>query len=95
MGVGDVKALISSIGISGFMDIRPAAGEEWNLRAIVYEDEISIEFWDGTNHLIFEASLTGSGIYYMHFDITNTHRVQVQNKAGAPKLIGYTARQVK
>ena len=96
MAVGDVKAGISAIAQNQFLDIKPAAGEEWNLRAIFYEDWISIEFYDNSKSLIFEASINEpSKIYYCHIDMTNVHRVRVKNNAEDTRNIGYAARQIK
>ena len=90
MAVGDVKSSISSIAAGGYLDIQPSAGEEWVIHNIYHEYDVQIEFYDGTNSLIFDTD-TGVGIYAKYaFHVTNSIRIRVKNThASLAKLIGY------
>ena len=89
MAVGDVFSGLSSIAAAGYLDIQPAAGVEVVIHNIYHESDVQIEFYDGTNSLIFDTD-TGAGIYAKYaFHVTNAIRIRVKNTNAAAKLIGY------
>jgi hypothetical protein len=95
MAVGDVFSGISSIAAAGFLDIQPAAGVEVVIHNIYHESDIQLEFYDGTNSVIFDTD-PGAGIYAKYaFHVTNAKRIRVKNTAAAAKLIGYDGVQTK
>jgi len=95
MAVGDVKSGLSSVNASAYLDIQPPSGEEWVIHNIFHESDVQLEFYDGTNALVFDTD-TGAGVYAKYaFHVTNTRRVRVKNTATTPKLIGYDGVQSK
>jgi hypothetical protein len=95
MAVGDVFSGISSIAAAGFLDIQPAAGVEVVIHNIYHESDIQLEFYDGTNSVIFDTD-PSAGIYAKYaFHVTNAKRIRVKNTAAAAKLIGYDGVQTK
>jgi len=89
MAVGDVFSGLSSIAAAGYLDIQPVAGVEVVIHNIYHESDVQIEFYDGTNSLIFDTD-TGAGIYAKYaFHVTNAIRIRVKNTNAAAKLIGY------
>jgi len=89
MAVGDVVSDIQSIASGSYLDIQPASGVEWVIHNIYHESDIQLEFYDGTNSLIFDTD-TGAGVYARFaFHVTNARRIRVKNTATAAKLIGY------
>ena len=89
MAVGDVFSGLSSIAAAAYLDIQPAAGVEAVIHNIYHESDIQIEFYDGTNSLIFDTD-PGAGIYAKYaFHVTNARRIRVKNTNAAAKLIGY------
>jgi len=95
MAVGDVVSALSSIAAAAFLDIQPAAGVEWVIHNIYHESDVQLEFFDGTNSLIFDTD-TGAGVYAKYaFHVNNTRRIRVKNNAATAKLIGYDGMQTK
>lgn len=89
MALGDVASGLSSISASGYLDIRPSQGTEWVIHNIYHEDSVQLEFYDGTNSLIFDVDY-GMGIWaWYEFHCTYTIRIRVKNLASSAKLIGY------
>ena len=89
MAVGDVFSGLSSVAAAGYLDIQPSAGVEVVIHNIYHESDVQIEFYDGTNSLIFDTD-TGAGIYAKYaFHVTNAIRIRVKNTNAAAKLIGY------
>ena len=89
MPAGDVTSNITSVAAGGYLDIQPPAGTEWVIHNIYHDGDIQLEFYDGTNSLIFDTD-TGPGVYaYFAFHCTNTRRIRVKNTATTAKLIGY------
>ena len=90
MAKGDVVSDVQSISAAAYLDIRPSGTANWKIHNIYHEDEISIQFYDGTNTCEFVANETGRGVYaYYAFGVDNTNRIRVQNEAGTAKCIGY------
>lgn len=95
MAVGDVFSGISSIAAAAYLDIQPSAGVEAVIHNIYHESDVQIEFYDGTNSLIFDTD-TGAGVYARYaFHVINARRIRVKNTAIAAKLIGYDGVQTK
>jgi len=95
MAVGDVFSGLSSIAAAAYLDIQPAAGVEVVIHNIYHESDVQIEFYDGTNSLIFDTD-TGAGVYAKYaFHVTNARRIRVKNTAAAAQLIGYCGVQTK
>jgi hypothetical protein len=95
MAVGDVFSGLSSIAAAAYLDIQPSAGVEVVIHNIYHESDVQIEFYDGTNSLIFDTD-AGVGIYAKYaFHVTNARRIRVKNTAAAAKLIGYCGVQTK
>jgi len=89
MAVGDTFSGLQSIANGAYLDIRPIGTQEVVIHNIYHADDVSLEFYDGTNSIVF-ATAVGAGIYaYYAFHITNTRRIRVQNTSGGVALIGY------
>lgn len=89
MARGDVKSANASIAAAAFQDINPPAGEEWVIHNIYHEDSVTLDFFDGTNSLVFD-SVVGKGVYAKYqFHVRNGVRIRVKNDAAAAKFIGY------
>ncbi|MBT0160677.1 hypothetical protein G4O51_11925 [Candidatus Bathyarchaeota archaeon A05DMB-2] len=89
MAVGDVVSDIQSIDSGGYLDIQPAAGVEWVIHNIYHASNVQLEFYDGTNSLIFDTD-TGAGVYAKYaFHVNNTRRIRVKNTSASAQLIGY------
>ena len=95
MAVGDVFSGLSSIAAAGYLDIQPAVGVEAVIHNIYHDGDIQLEFYDGTNSLIFDTDV-GTGVYARFaFHVTNARRIRVKNTAAAAQLIGYDGIQSK
>jgi hypothetical protein len=95
MAVGDVFSGLSSIAAAGYLDIQPSSGVEAVIHNIYHESDVQIEFYDGTNSLIFDTD-TGAGVYAKYaFHVTNAKRIRVKNTAATAKLVGYDGVQTK
>jgi len=80
---------IQSIAAGSYLDIQPGAGVEWVIHNIYHESDVQLEFYDGTNSLIFDTD-AGAGVYAKYaFHVTNARRIRVKNTAASAKLIGY------
>lgn len=89
--VGDVFASISaSVADDAYVDIQPASGHEARIHNIYWADDVTVEFYDGTNSVVFDSP-TGAGCYgYFVFEVTNTYRIRVRNVSGSTQNIGYS-----
>jgi len=95
MAVGDVVSDIQSINAGAYLDIRPATGVEWVIHNIYHASDVQLEFYDGTNSLIFDTD-AGAGVYAKYaFHVNNTRRIRVKNTTGSAQLIGYDGVQTK
>ena len=95
MAVGDTFSGLSSVAAAAYLDIQPSAGVEVVIHNIYHESDVQIEFYDGTNSLIFDTD-TGAGVYAKYaFHVTNSIRIRVKNTAGTAKFIGYDGIQTK
>jgi hypothetical protein len=95
MAVGDVVSDIQSIASGSYLDIQPAAGVEWVIHNIYHASDVQLEFYDGTNSLIFDTD-TGAGVYAKYaFHVNNTRRIRVKNTSASAQLIGYDGVQTK
>jgi hypothetical protein len=95
MAVGDVKSGISSVAPAAYLDIQPPTGEEWVIHNIYHASDVQLEFYDGTNSLIFDTD-AGAGVYAKYaFHVTNSIRIRVKNTTGSAQLIGYDGVQTK
>lgn len=89
MAVGDVASALSSVASGSYLDIQPGSGVEWVIHNIYHEDSVQLEYYDGTNSLIFDVDY-GMGIWaWYEFHCTNTRRIRVKNLSSASKFIGY------
>ena len=95
MAVGDVFSGLSSIAAAAYLDIQPSSGIEAVIHNIYHESDVQMEFYDGTNSLIFDTD-SGAGVYTKYaFHVTNAKRIRVKNTAASAKLIGYDGVQTK
>ncbi len=89
MALGNSFSDLQSIANGAYLDIRPVGSQEAVIHNIYHEGDVSLEFYDGANSLIFETAI-GAGVYaYYAFHVTNTLRIRVQNTSGGAALIGY------
>lgn len=89
MAAGDVKSALQSVNDAAYLDIQPGSGIEWVIHNIYHEDDISVEFYDGTNGIVFDTA-TGAGVYAFYaFHVINSRWIRVKNTAGSAKYIGY------
>jgi len=89
MAIGDVFSGISSIEAAAYLDIQPVAGVEAVIHNIYHDGNIQLEFYDGTNSLIFGTD-SETGVYAKFaFHVTNSKRIRVKNTTTVAKLIGY------
>lgn len=54
MATGDVVSIIESHVQNEYMTIRPGVGVEWIIHNIYFNQPVEIQFYDGSNALIFE-----------------------------------------
>lgn len=89
MAVGDVVSDLQSIATGAYLTIQPAANIEWVIHNIYFDADVTIEFYNGTNSLIFATKLSGGSLSYYDFHLNNTRYLRVKNTNAASKLIGY------
>jgi hypothetical protein len=95
LAAGDVKTgLTASIASGAYLDIRPAGGEEWVLKTIYFEADVTLEFYDGSNSIIFKT-YNAADEHPCDYQIDNTRRIRVKNTNAGTKHIGYSAVQTK
>ena len=95
MAFGDVFSGLSSVLTANYFDIQPSAGIEAVIHNIYHDGDVQLEFYDGTNSLIFDT-VVGGGVYAKYaFHVTNTRRIRVKNTASTTQLIGYDGIQTK
>jgi len=95
MAVGDVFSGLSSIAAAAYLDIQPAVGVEAVIHNIYHDGDIQLEFYDGTNSLIFDTDVSAGVYARFDFHVTNARRIRVKNTAAAAQLIGYCGVQTK
>jgi nicotinic acid phosphoribosyltransferase len=89
MAVGDVFSGLSSVAAGDYLDIQPSGTVEAVIHNIYHASDIQLEFYDGTNSLIFDTD-TGAGVYAKYaFHVTNGLRIRVKNISASSQLIGY------
>lgn len=89
MAVGDMRGTIAVVAVNEFLDIRPSTNEEWVVHNIYHESDVQLEFFDGTNSLLFDSDI-GLGVYAKYaFHVNNTLRIRVKNIAADAKKIGF------
>ncbi len=90
MAQGDVVQEISSIAAGSYLDLQPSGTIEWVIHNIYHENDITVEYYDGSNSLVFQTEVGAGVIGFCNFHCTNGHRIRVKNAhASAAKLIGY------
>ena len=95
MAIGDVFSGISSIVAGAYLDIQPTGTVEAVIHNIYHDGGIQLEFYDGTNSLVFDT-VVGDGVYTRYnFHVINTRRIRVKNTASTTQLIGYDGIQTK
>ena len=95
MAIGDVFSGISSIVAGAYLDIQPTGTVEAVIHNIYHDGGIQLEFYDGTNSLVFDT-VVGDGVYTRYnFHVTNTRRIRVKNTASTTQLIGYDGIQTR
>jgi len=87
--VGDAVVANSSVSASSTLDIQPGSGVEWLVHNIQHEDDVEIQWYDGTN-VIASQRFLGAGKEPMGVRVTNSIRLRVKNlNTGSSKRIGY------
>lgn len=87
---GDVFSAYSvDVADDGYLDILPAAGHEAVIHNIYWEDDVTIEWFDGTNSLVFRSETGAGGLAFYAFHVTNSIRIRVRNVGGEAHDIGY------
>ena len=84
--VGDRDTTCTSPAAGAFHDTQTSGSVQRAITFILFEDVVEIQSWDGSTALIFEASLTGPGIYRVGdvgFAATATNRIRVKNLHGS------------
>lgn len=95
MAAGDAKLDSQNIASAGFLDIRPAAGENWVLTNIFYSGQIEVYFYNGATDIGPIATDDSVGAMLgLNIHMDNTHRVRVK-AISAARQIGYAAVQTK
>ena len=90
MARGDVVSEITSIAAAAYMTIQPGVGIEWVIHNIYHADDITVEFYDGANSLVFATEQGAGCMAYFAFHLNNTHYLRVKNAhISDAKLIGY------
>jgi hypothetical protein len=96
VAVGDVASALTSVAAAAFLDILPGAGIEWVIHNIYHEYDVEMQFYDGTNSLIFTTVLGANVESNLQLHVNNTRRVRVKNTHGSlAKFIGYDGVQTK
>ncbi|MGQ9545924.1 MAG: hypothetical protein ACUVTR_01995 [Dehalococcoidia bacterium] len=88
--VGDVFSDCGAqIANNAYKTIQPATGYEAAIHNIYFEDDIEIEWYDGTNTVAFD-SVTGKGVYPCYGShVTNSIYIRVKNVGGEAHSIGF------
>jgi len=96
MAVGENVSGLASVAAGAYLDIQMASGTEAVVHNIYHEYDVQIEFYDGSNSLVFDTD-TGAGFYgKTQFHVNNTRRIRVKNThTTLAKLIGYDGIQTK
>jgi hypothetical protein len=89
MAVGDIVSDLQTITTGAYLDIQPAAGVEWVINNIYHDADVTIEFYNGTNSLVFSTEPSAASVSFVNFRCNNTRRIRVKNTNAASKLIGY------
>lgn len=88
--IGDVySACGAQVANDAYKTIQPAADHEAAIHNIYFEDDIEIEWYDGTNTVAFD-SVTGKGVYPCYGShVTNSIYIKVKNVGGEVHSIGF------
>lgn len=94
--VGDVFSVLSSVAAGSVLDIQPGAGVEVVIHNIYHEDNVDLQWYDGTNTLTFSVMAGAGAETNLQFHCKNALRVRIKNThASAAKLLGYDGVQTK
>jgi hypothetical protein len=92
MAVGDVVSGESiTLANNGYLDILPSGTLEWVIHNIYHNNTIQIEYYDGTNSIIFDTD-SGQGVYAryaFHCSAITSYRIRVKNTSGVAANIAY------
>jgi len=90
MALGDVKSALSvAVASGGFLDIQPPSTEEWVIHNVYHENDVALQWYDGTNVIEFDLSF-GAGVYAkFNFHVLNARRIRIRNAAGVAQDLGY------
>jgi hypothetical protein len=94
MAVGDVVSDLQSKTTGLFLDIQPAAGVEWVIHNLYWNANVTIEFFDGTNSIVFDSPRGPGTLAKFQFHVNNIRRIRVKAD-GATTLIGWDGVQTK
>jgi hypothetical protein len=89
MAVGDTFNGLSSVSSGSYLDIQPSGTVEAVIHNIYHSSDVQLEYFDGTNSVVFDSA-SGMGVYAKYsFHVTNAKRIRVKNTSGSAQLIGY------
>jgi len=88
--VGDVVADCQDITTGARLDIQPSGTDEWIIHNIVFDANVTLERWDGTD-LAVGPSFIGPDWqpFSPGFHVNNTQRIRILNDDAATKTICY------
>lgn len=95
MPVGDVKSGMSSIASGSYLTIQPASGEEWVIHNISWATKVDIEWYDGSNSLVFHIATIGDSLRWEEFHLKNGLYLRVKNTDTVSRLIQYDGVQTR
>ena len=92
MAAGDAVVAHSSIEDDAYLAVQPGAGVEWSITNIFYPDAVTLEWYDGTNSIVFETTDAGvAGVFAKFaFPCTNAKYLRVRNISGDTDYLGYS-----
>jgi hypothetical protein len=89
MGVGDVYSGFTTITSGSSYDIRPSLGTEVVIHNIYHDNNIALQWTDGTTAFTFDYA-QGSGVYAKFaFHVTYNYFVRVLNQYAGNTNIGW------
>lgn len=95
MVVGDVKKGIATVTTGAYLNIQPAAGEEWTIHNIFHAAEVELYVSNGTLTILFDSE-TQYGAWLRHaFDLANDFYLCVKNVNASSQVIAYCGKQTK
>lgn len=89
MAMGDVVSNVSSLSQYGYLTIQPGAGVEWIIHNLYFDQAVMIEFYNGSNSLVFEWVNDIGRLPWMVFHLTNDRYLRVQALVVGTTLVGY------